>query len=136
MVAPLDIQLVAIHEGIDDFVREWASVVDVPDNMQVVDNKALDDMRNGSYELSRAVQGNDGLDDFFVIILFVCHDRVFEKQLLDDIGIIGRDRFSDFRARVFRNGEGAQFRDALRLSKIDFLFGIQAIHDHINLSSG
>ncbi len=44
MVAPLDIQFVAIHEGIDNFVREWTTVVDVPDNMQVIDDQALDDM--------------------------------------------------------------------------------------------
>ena len=103
--------------------------------MQVIDNQSLDDMRDGSNELGRAVQGNDGLDDFFVIILFVRHDRVFEKQFLDDVGIIGRDRFSDFRARVFRNGERAQFRDAQQgqgVKFIDFLFGVQTVHDHID----
>ena len=96
MVAPLDIQLVSVHEGVDDFVRERPSVVDVPDNMQVIYHQTLDDMRDGSDQFGGAVQGNDGFDDLFVIILFVRHDRVFEKQFLDDVGIIGRNRLSDF----------------------------------------
>ncbi|MPM53103.1 hypothetical protein SDC9_99867 [bioreactor metagenome] len=135
MITPLDIQLVAIHESVDNFIRERASVVDVPDNMQVVDDQALDDMRDGSDQFCRAVQRDDGLDDLFVVILFVRHDCVFEKQLLDDMGVVGRDRLSDFRARVFRNGERAKFRDAQQgqgIKLIDFLFGFQAVHDHVD----
>ncbi len=64
MVAPLHVHVMETHQLIHDDIRPWASVIDVPDNMQIVNGKVLDQMAQRNDELVRNAVVNNGMDDF------------------------------------------------------------------------
>ena len=85
VVAPLDIPRVILSEGIHDDVCPRASVVDVAQDMQLVDGKALDDVADSDDEVVSPACRYDGIDDDVHIGRLVMIGKTFVKQLFDDI---------------------------------------------------
>lgn len=102
MVAPLDVKVVIVAERIHDEMGTGTTVVDVADEMQRVDDQALDEVAQGDDELVRAVRLDDGADDDVEILVFVRFVGGFVEKFLDDVGELRRQRLLHFRAGIFR----------------------------------
>ena len=55
------------HQLIHDDIRPWAPVIYVPNNMQIINGKVLDQMTQRNDELVRNTVINDGMDDFIIV---------------------------------------------------------------------
>ena len=62
------------------------SVVDVPHDVEMVYDQALDQLAQGHDELGRPADPDDCADDFVVVRLFVVDLLLLRDQLLNDIG--------------------------------------------------
>ena len=67
MVPPLHVHIMETHQLIHDDIRPWAPVIYVPNNMQIINGKVLDQMTQRNDELVRNTVINDGMDDFIIV---------------------------------------------------------------------
>ena len=78
------------------------SVVDIAEDMELVDSKALDDITDGADEIVGTTRRDNRIDDNADVGSLVVVGEALVQQLLDDIGEIVRQRLAHLRSRVFR----------------------------------
>lgn len=81
MVAPLNVQGVVMHEFVDNFIGMGAAIVNIPDNVQMVDGKALNESRQGKDKLVSADRFQYGINNLGVISITVF---VFIRAVQDE----------------------------------------------------
>ena len=72
--------------------------------MKMIHNKTLDQFCQGNDKILCPADLNDGVDNGIVICLFVQDFRLLRDQLLDHIGIVCRESFTDFGTGIFGLG--------------------------------
>ena len=78
-------------QGIHDDMRSLAAVIDIADDMQVVDDKALNQVAERNNTFRCPADPDNRIDNFVVVKLFVLNFFFFGNQLFDDIGkIVGQ----------------------------------------------
>ena len=113
------------------------TVVDIPQDMQLVDGETLDDITQGNDEVVSTSCRDDGVDNHVDIRRLVAVIRPLMQQFLDDISEILRQRLTYLRAGVFAADITAYGNESvdgdvipvlyIRLGSLDefyFLFGI------------
>ena len=101
VVAPLHVHAVVIHERIHDIVRPVAAVIDIPQDMQVVDDQPADQLRDRLDKGCGPPDPDDRAHDLIVVGFLVLDVRLLRDQLLDHIGEILRHRLADLGPRIF-----------------------------------
>ena len=101
MVPPLNVEGVVVDERIHDLMRIRPPVVNIADDVQMVDGQALHRIGEADDQFIHLPQGNDLLEHFRVIILFVGELVGLVQELFDDVDELLRQGFAQFRARVF-----------------------------------
>ena len=90
MIAPLDIDIIILHQGIHDLVSAVAAVEYIADNVKFINDRVLDELRNGDDESIGTANLDDAADDIVDIggaIIILISFGVIE-QLINDIGKI------------------------------------------------
>ena len=85
VIAPLDVDLMVVHQVVEDDVRAGTAVVDVADDMQSLDGEALNQFGEVGDEGLRAAGRHDGVDLALVVGGFVLDALLVVKQLLDGL---------------------------------------------------
>ena len=111
VVAPLDIHVVIVQQGVHDDVGAGAAVIDITHQMQVIHRQTLDQLAQLDQEVGGAADIDDGGDDVLVIIALVCILVVGVDQLVDDVGIFRRHGFAHLGARVLGADQTAHFNE-------------------------
>ena len=101
MVAPLDIQRVIFLQLLHDMVRPRPPVINISQNMQMVHNQTLDQLRKSDDKHFRPAYDYNGLNNLLIVSLFVIELRFLGDKLLDNICKIRRQGFTDFGSGVF-----------------------------------
>ena len=102
VVAPLDVPVAVVTEGVHDQVCTRTAVIDVAEDMELVDAQLLDHVAHGYNEGVGLTGGDDGLDDAVEVGLLVILAALLVEQLLYNIGELLGECLADFRAGVFR----------------------------------
>ena len=113
MIAPLDVHRMVRHERVHDSVRRRAAIVDVTDDVQAIDRKALDHGRERFDERDAAARAHRRIDDGAVVGFLVDAMAIFGQKLLDDVGELAWHGAADFGVRVLARGALAD-RDEAR----------------------
>ena len=94
-------------QGIHDDMRSLAAVIDIADDMQVVDDKALNQIAECDNTFRCPADPDNRIDNFVIVKLFVLNFFFFGNQLFDDIGKIVGQRLAHLGAGIFgRNAFG------------------------------
>lgn len=67
-------------------MRSLASVIDISDDMQVIDDKALNQVAERNNTFRCPADPDNRIDNFVIVKLFVLNFFFFGNQLFDDIG--------------------------------------------------
>ena len=122
VVAPLDIVVVIVAQGLHDQVCARAAVVDVADDVERVDDQPVDDIADGGDEVVRPAGGDDRVDDrHHVAALVLIVLDPFVKEFFDNIGILFREGLADLRTGIFRRADGHYLDDAHQHDAVPFL---------------
>ena len=101
------------HERVHDSVRRRAAIVDVTDDVQAIDRKALDHGRERFDERDAAARAHRRIDDGAIVGFLVDTVAIFGQKLLDDVGELAWHGAADFGVRVLARGALAD-RDEAR----------------------
>ena len=101
MVAPLDIHLVVFHECFHYDIRSGTTIKDVSNNVESVDDEAFNDITDSDDKVLRFANLDDSGNNIVVIFPFIVERKVSVQQLVDDIGVFRRQRFTNFGTGVF-----------------------------------
>ena len=101
MIAPLNVEVVALCQIVHDDVRSWSAVEYIAQDVQLVDAQALDDRTDGYDEVLRLPGLYDALDDAVEIGILVIIARTLVQHLLYDVGKLFGQRLTHLAARVF-----------------------------------
>ncbi len=101
VVAPLHIDRMVMLQRIHNDMRPRPSVINIPDDMQMVDDQILYQIAECRNKFRRPADSDDRMDDFIIISFFILNFRLFRDQLFDDIGKIRGQRFSDLGTGIF-----------------------------------
>ena len=112
VVAPLDIDRVVVHQHVHNDIRARATVENIADNVQVIDDQPLDQVAHGDDELFCAVGFNDGRNDRVEVFTLVIDVIVLVEQLVDDVAVPARQRAAYFGARVLGGAQTANLKQA------------------------
>ena len=95
VVAPLDVNVVEVHELFHNKIRPCTSVKDISDDVKGVDGQVLDQLAERNNELVRKINLDDTVYDLTVIELLVEVVHVKVKELVDGVGVVGRHLLAD-----------------------------------------
>ena len=106
VVAPLDIDIVILGQGIHDLVGAVAAVKNIPDDVQLIDDRMLNKLRDGDDKGIGAADLDNIADDIMDIggAVIVLVGLGIVKQLIDDIGKIPGHGLSHLGAGIFAGG--------------------------------
>ena len=108
MIAPLHIHRVIVTQRIHDHMRPRPPVIDIPDDVQMIDDQLLDQVAQRFDELLRPPDTDDRMDDLVVVGFLILYFRLLRDQFFDNIGKILRQRLAHLGPRVLG---GNPFRD-------------------------
>ena len=86
VVAPGDVPVVVTGQDVKDGVGTGTSVINVTEDVELVDDEALDDVADGDDKLVGAANLDDRRDNRSHIVDFVLRVGMLMEQLLDDVG--------------------------------------------------
>ena len=120
MISPLDIHIMEAHQLLHDLVRMRASVEDIADDMEIIDDEVLDQLRQGHDEIIAHVDVDDGIHDAAEIAPLILIMTVEVQELIDRVGILLWHLLTHLRAGVLGADAAADIhetidRDALPL---------------------
>ena len=121
MISPLDIKRVVFHQTIHDKMRARTSIINISQHMKMIHDQTLDQFCQGNDKILCPADLNDGVDNGIVICLFVQDFRLLRDQLLDHIGIVCRESFTDFGTGIFGRRCLAHFDQAIKRDLIPVL---------------
>ena len=94
MISPLDIHRMILHQRIHDNMGTRTSVINIPYNMQMIDNQPLDQVAQGNDKVRCPPNPDNSMDDLIVIAFLIGNLCLFCDQLFDDISEILRQSLS------------------------------------------
>ena len=100
MIAPLQVKGVVPLQPVHDQIRRRSPVIDVSQNVQMIDNQPLDQLRQCNDEILRLPQFHDCVDNCLIVSLLVQHLLLLCDQLLNDICIVLRQHLAHLGARI------------------------------------
>ena len=109
MIAPLDIDIIILHQGIHNLMSAVAAVEYIADNVQFINDRVLDELRNGDDESIGTADFDDAVDDIVDIggaVVILISFGVIE-QLIDDVGKIVGHGLAHLGAGVLTGGLAA-----------------------------
>ena len=89
MIAPLDVHIVAAHEGVHDDIRPGTAVENIAHDVQVIAGQRLDERTERLDDLGRLADVNDGVQDAFVLPLAEALLIPEVDQLIQDVAVSG-----------------------------------------------
>ena len=89
-----------MFEQVYNLMGTGSAVVNVAKDVQLVDGKALNDVRNSGDEVVGAAGRDNGINNNVDISCLVCVLGSLVQELLYNVGKVGRKRFSHLRAGV------------------------------------
>ena len=118
VIAPLDVRAVMRHEQIKDLVRIFPAVENVADDMQRIDGKPLDRLRERNDKALGAIELDDRNEDLMIIRLFVKIGAVHIDQFVDDVTEILGQIFSHLAAGIFGSDVAAKLNEPVQLNEV------------------
>ena len=100
MISPLDVHIMEAHQLLHDLVRMRASVEDVTDDMEIIDDEVLNQLRQGHDEIITHVDVDDGVHDAPEISPLILVMTVEVQELIDRVGILLRHLLTHLRTGV------------------------------------
>ena len=88
-------------QNIHDSCRVRTSVVNIPNDMEGINGKALNQMAQGCDEAVCLIQIDDGADDFIIIHFLISAHIVLMEQFFQYVSKFLRQCFSDFGTGIF-----------------------------------
>ena len=101
MVPPLDVHRVIMFQNIHDSCRVRTSVVNIPNDMEGINGKALNQVAQGCDEAVCLIQIDDGADDFVIIHFFISAHIILMEQFFQYVSKFLGQCFSDFGTGIF-----------------------------------
>ena len=101
VISPLHIHAVIMTQCMQNNMRPRSSVVNIPYDMQMVDDKPLDQFAEGNDKIRRSANTDDRMYDLIVIPFLILHLCLFCDQFFNDVGKILRKRFTHLGSRIF-----------------------------------
>ena len=123
MIPPLDIHIMEAHQLLHDLVRMRASVEDITDDVKVIDDEVLDQLRQRHDEIIAHIDVDDGIHDTAEIAPLILIMAIEVQELIDRVGILLRHLLTHLRAGILRADAATDIhetidRDALPLRRI------------------
>ena len=107
VVAPLDVHIVVVHQGVHDDVGPGPPVEHVPHHVEPVHHHPLDEVAHGYDEALSPVDVDDGGDDVLVVVPLVVELVVGVEELVDDVGVLLGQGLPDLGAGVLGGHQAA-----------------------------
>ena len=101
VVTPLHIPAVIAAHLVEDDMCAWTTVVDVAQNMELVDGKALDNVGDGYDEVVGTPCTDDGVYDDVDVSCLVMVFSMLMQEFLDDVGEVAWQRLAHLGTGVF-----------------------------------
>ena len=77
-------------ERIHDDMSTWSTVINIPQDVQLIDNQALNNLTDGNDEIVSSSRSDNRMNDSTYVIGLVFIVRMFVKKLLNDIREVRR----------------------------------------------
>ena len=120
VVAPLDVHIGVLHQGVQNDVRPGPPVEQVPHHVELVHHHALDDPAHRLDEVLGPVDVDDGVDDVLVVVLFIVNLVVGVEQLVNDVGVFRRQGLADLGTGVLGGGQAAHLDEPVEGDAVPF----------------
>ena len=95
VISPLDIHIMEAHQLLHNDIRPGASVKNIPNNMEIINGKILDQPAERCYKFIRNTGVYDRMDNLIVIKLFIFIISIHMKQFINGICIFLRHLFAN-----------------------------------------
>ena len=136
MVAPLDVHILGLNQGIHDNVRPGAPVKNIAHNVQPVHHQPLDQLADGLDHIGSLADLHRGVDDVFVLILPEASLPRQMYQFVDDLLIIRRHQGANLLPGVFGRHIPAQLHQPVDGQPIPFVQIVALIGHQGQFGSG
>ena len=139
MVAPLDVHVVVLHEGVHDDVRPGTSIEHVAHHVEPVHHHAFDEVAHGDNEALGLVNVDDGGDDVLIVVPLVVELVVGVEQLINDVGVLLGQSLPDFGTGVLGGDQTADVDEPMEGDAVPLLQLLRVFRlsgDHAELFLG
>ena len=101
MISPLNIHTVVFHKLFHNNMRTRTSVINIPDNMQMIHDQPLDQLTERNDKFLRTAHPDNRIYNFIIIGFFIRKLRFLRNQLFNDISKIFGQCLPDFGTGIF-----------------------------------
>ena len=105
VVAELDVEGMVLHQSVHDDVGAGATVEDVADEVEAIDDESFDDAADRDDEVLRLADLDDGVEDIIVIFFLIMKVEVDVDELIDDVSVLRGKGLTDFRTGILRGDD-------------------------------
>ena len=125
VVAPFDIERMRRTRGeqFHDLVRRITAVEDISDDVQPVDRKAFEQLRERDQKVLRADFDDRVEDDLVIVHLIVVLVLLRVQQLVENIGVVLGHRLAHLGTRVFGGQCASQLDHHVERARVPFAAG-------------
>ena len=113
MIAPLNVNIMEVHDFFHNKIRSWASVKNVTYNMKRIDCKVLYKLAKRDNEFISRIYLYDSANDLIVIELLVAVIYVEMQKLIYGIGVVLRHLLADLGPGVLRANNPADCNESV-----------------------
>ena len=121
MVSPLDINRMIVKQPVHDQMRTRSPVINIPDNVQMIYHKTLDQIGDRHNKFPGAVDPDHGHDDRIIVGFFVVDLCPFRDQLFDHICEIFRQCLAHLGTGILARRTFAHFDQTVQMDHIPVL---------------
>ena len=123
-------------EQLHDLVRRITAVEDISDDVQPVDRKAFEQLRERDQKVLRADFDDRVEDDLVIVHLIVVLVLLRVQQLVENIGIVLGHRLAHLGARVFGGQRARQLDHDVERARVPFAVGDALVTQQAELFFG
>ncbi len=133
MIAPLNVNTMIFPQRIKNDLRSRSPVIDIPDNVQMIDDEPLDEIAQGNDKSGRTADLDNSLNDTVIIRFLILDLLFFCDQFFNDVCKITRQRLPHLRACIFGCHAFRDLHEAVKRDLIPVLKIVLLLHDDLQL---